>query len=489
MRDWIHVDDHTLRGAARSSSAGQIGETYLIGADGERNNLEVVRTDPRARSGAAADDYDLVTDRAGHDLRYAIDSTKLRERARLAAALRRLRGRAGRTIEWYRDARGLVAPAARRRPRRSTPRRASDRVPDCSTPPRSRGCSWSTLDVHGDNRGWFKENWQRAKMTALGLPDFGPVQNNVSFNAAAASPAASTPSRGTSSSRSRPVGSSARGSTCARARRSARRSPVELGPDTAVFVPRGVGNAYQMLEDATAYTYLVNDALAPGAGLHRRQPRRRDAGDRLADPARRGRDRVARRTATTRALADVTPMAAAPMLVVGGCGQLGRGAAPGVPGTRRASTAIGARPGRPGLGRPLRLLVVRRGDQRRRVHRRRRRRDRPRADGAWAANATGPAPCSRRGHASTASRSCTSPPTTSSTARVEEHTEDEPLSPAGGLRPEQGRRRPRRVAPRPGTTCSARPGWSATATTSCAPCSGWPATASRRPSSPTRSAG
>ena len=39
------------------------------------------------------------------------------------------------------------------------------------------------LAVHGDARGWFKENWQRAKMCALGLPDFGPVQNNISFNA------------------------------------------------------------------------------------------------------------------------------------------------------------------------------------------------------------------------------------------------------------------------------------------------------------------
>ena len=38
------------------------------------------------------------------------------------------------------------------------------------------------LVVHGDSRGWFKENWQRAKMTALGLPDFGPVQNNMSYN-------------------------------------------------------------------------------------------------------------------------------------------------------------------------------------------------------------------------------------------------------------------------------------------------------------------
>jgi len=39
------------------------------------------------------------------------------------------------------------------------------------------------LPLHGDNRGWFKENWQREKMMALGLPDFRPVQNNVSFNA------------------------------------------------------------------------------------------------------------------------------------------------------------------------------------------------------------------------------------------------------------------------------------------------------------------
>ena len=38
------------------------------------------------------------------------------------------------------------------------------------------------LPVHGDSRGWFKENWQREKMRALGLPDMGPVQNNISFN-------------------------------------------------------------------------------------------------------------------------------------------------------------------------------------------------------------------------------------------------------------------------------------------------------------------
>ena len=54
------------------------------------------------------------------------------------------------------------------------------------------------LDLRADNRGWFKENWQRAKMVAAGLPDFGPVQNNVSFNSAAGQPAPSMPSPGTS---------------------------------------------------------------------------------------------------------------------------------------------------------------------------------------------------------------------------------------------------------------------------------------------------
>lgn len=38
------------------------------------------------------------------------------------------------------------------------------------------------LPVFGDNRGWFKENWQQEKMTTIGLPDFGPVQNNFSYN-------------------------------------------------------------------------------------------------------------------------------------------------------------------------------------------------------------------------------------------------------------------------------------------------------------------
>ena len=78
-----------------------------------------------------------------------------------------------------------MAARTRTPPRRRTPRRASDGGgPRRSSARRSPGCVVLRLDVHEDNRGWFKENWQREKMTALGLPDFGPVQNNISFNAA-----------------------------------------------------------------------------------------------------------------------------------------------------------------------------------------------------------------------------------------------------------------------------------------------------------------
>jgi dTDP-glucose 4,6-dehydratase len=76
VRDWIHVDDHNSA-VWTIIDKGRVGETYLIGADGERNNLEVVRAILRA-FGRAEDDFDHVTDRPGHDLRYAIDAGKLR---------------------------------------------------------------------------------------------------------------------------------------------------------------------------------------------------------------------------------------------------------------------------------------------------------------------------------------------------------------------------------------------------------------------------
>ena len=76
VRDWIHVDDHNS-GVWAAIEKGNIGETYLLGASNERNNLEVVSAILRSM-GLPEDFYELVKDRPGHDLRYAIDATKAR---------------------------------------------------------------------------------------------------------------------------------------------------------------------------------------------------------------------------------------------------------------------------------------------------------------------------------------------------------------------------------------------------------------------------
>lgn len=114
------------------------------------------------------------------------------------------------------------------------------------------------LPVHGDNRGWFKENWQRAKMTALGLPDFGPVQNNISFNAKKGV------TRGIHAEPWDKYISIATGSVFGAwvdlrpGESFGQVYTTVLDPSKAIYVPRGVGNSFQALEDGTAYTYLVN---------------------------------------------------------------------------------------------------------------------------------------------------------------------------------------------------------------------------------------
>lgn len=115
------------------------------------------------------------------------------------------------------------------------------------------------LAVFGDNRGWFKENWQREKMTKLGLPDFKPIQNNISFNE----------SRGTTRGiHAEPwdkfisVGSGSVFGAWVDLRAGETFGNVyttTLDPSKAIFIPRGVANAFQTLEDNTVYTYLVND--------------------------------------------------------------------------------------------------------------------------------------------------------------------------------------------------------------------------------------
>ncbi|WP_207473103.1 dTDP-glucose 4,6-dehydratase [Tessaracoccus sp. SD287] len=101
VRDWIHVDDHNAA-VARILEAGRPGETYLIGADGELDNKSVIEL-VLELMGQPRDAYDHVTDRAGHDLRYAIDSTKLREELAWRPEFTSFREGLANTIAWYRD--------------------------------------------------------------------------------------------------------------------------------------------------------------------------------------------------------------------------------------------------------------------------------------------------------------------------------------------------------------------------------------------------
>ncbi len=100
VRDWIHVEDHNSAVWA-ILDGGRIGQTYLIGADGEQNNLEVVGL-ILEQFGKAADDFDLVSDRPGHDLRYAIDSTLLREELGWAPKFTNFKDGLADTVQWYR---------------------------------------------------------------------------------------------------------------------------------------------------------------------------------------------------------------------------------------------------------------------------------------------------------------------------------------------------------------------------------------------------
>ena len=99
VRDWIHADDHSSA-VLTILEKGRIGETYLIGADGEKNNLEVVRL-ILTLMGQPADAFDHVTDRAGHDLRYAIDSGKLRTELGWTPRFADFESGLADTIEWY----------------------------------------------------------------------------------------------------------------------------------------------------------------------------------------------------------------------------------------------------------------------------------------------------------------------------------------------------------------------------------------------------
>lgn len=101
VRDWIHVDDHNSA-VWCILQKGQAGRTYLIGADGEHDNLSVLRL-ILTLMGRDPDDFDHVTDRVGHDLRYAIDASALREELGWVPAHTDLAEGLQSTIDWYRE--------------------------------------------------------------------------------------------------------------------------------------------------------------------------------------------------------------------------------------------------------------------------------------------------------------------------------------------------------------------------------------------------
>jgi dTDP-glucose 4,6-dehydratase len=100
VRDWIHVTDHNLA-VLRILEAGRLGETYLIGADGELGNKTVIELILQLM-GQPTDAYDHVNDRAGHDMRYAIDSTKLRTELGWEPTFGDFESGLAATIDWYR---------------------------------------------------------------------------------------------------------------------------------------------------------------------------------------------------------------------------------------------------------------------------------------------------------------------------------------------------------------------------------------------------
>jgi dTDP-4-dehydrorhamnose reductase/dTDP-4-dehydrorhamnose 3,5-epimerase len=192
------------------------------------------------------------------------------------------------------------------------------------TPTEIPGLLLVDLDVRGDNRGWFKENWQRRKMVDLGLPDFGPVQNNVSFNTTAGA------TRGIHAEPWDKLVSVATGRVFGAwvdlrpGDGFGRCVTYELGPDRAVYVPRGVGNAFQTLVDGTAYSYLVNDHWSAAARDSYTFLNLADETVAIDWPISLESAELSEADRAHPRLAEVRPMAPPRTLVIGSGGQLGQ---------------------------------------------------------------------------------------------------------------------------------------------------------------------
>ncbi|MCC6496394.1 MAG: sugar nucleotide-binding protein [Propionibacteriaceae bacterium] len=180
------------------------------------------------------------------------------------------------------------------------------------------------LPVHGDARGWFKENWQRAKMTALGLPDFGPVQHSVAFNTGTGV------TRGFHAEPWDKLVSVATGRAFGawvdlrEGVGFGTKVTVELDPGTAVFVPRGVANSYQTLETGTVYSYLVNEHWSPEATSEYTYLNLADPSVGVAWPIPLAEATISAADAGHPLLEQVLPVRPLRTVIVGGNGQLGR---------------------------------------------------------------------------------------------------------------------------------------------------------------------
>lgn len=180
------------------------------------------------------------------------------------------------------------------------------------------------LPVHGDTRGWFKENWQHEKMTSAGLPDFGPVQNNISFNAEKGV------TRGIHAEPWDKYISIASGKIFGAwvdLREGDSFGAVftaELDPTKAIYVPRGVGNSFQALEDNTVYTYLVNDHWSAEAQAQYTFLNLADKTSGIRWPIPLDQAELSDKDKQHPQLADVKPMKPRKILVTGANGQLGR---------------------------------------------------------------------------------------------------------------------------------------------------------------------
>jgi dTDP-glucose 4,6-dehydratase len=109
VRDWIHVDDHNAAVVA-ILEGGRLGETYMIGASGETSNREILELILEIM-GHPTDWYDLVNDRPGHDMRYAVDATKIGQELGWTPQYTDIRKGLAETVRWYEENEAWWRPA------------------------------------------------------------------------------------------------------------------------------------------------------------------------------------------------------------------------------------------------------------------------------------------------------------------------------------------------------------------------------------------